>query len=702
MIRAIVFFLLAQLFVVIDAYGAPFTCSGDVYQVQSGQLKIFDPLTSTYVNIGSPTTGYNATGFNALDNYAYGTQSTNLIRINSDGTTNTLFTIGAATSNSADMDASNNLVYRGNASGPTTSLKKINISTGVIQSFTITGGSITANDMVWRSFAGIEYMFGFTSLGQLERINLSTNALTLVSVSGLPTATGYGATWTDSAGRIFTFSNGTGIIYEVKNYLTASPTAVQVATGTPSSSNDGFSCPGAPFPNLSPLAFNDAFTTPFGTAVSGNVLSNNGSGADNDPEGTALTVTTTPVAGPTNGLVTLAATGAFTYTPNPGYFGNDTFTYQIADASGQTATAVVTITTSPPVANLVTVKTRSSSTATPSVGDTVTFKIVVTNNGPNTVPNPTLTDTLPSGLTYTGNTASQGTYASGTGLWSVGSLANGASATLTLSGTVNAGQQGLTKTNTTTAANGGNTDSTNVGDDLVEAITVSNLSHTVTKVQSSGPAATSAPGQIIGYTISVANTGNGSLSSVSVTDTLQLGGSARTLTTGPTKISGDTNSNNILDVGETWIYSASYTTTQADLNGSGSLTNTANAQTAQTALLISTPAVSTGVTRTSQLSIVKTADKSGPLAVGTLITYSYAVTNTGNVTMTGVNVSDTHNGALPIGTPNLEQLTTDAVPLSDSTDAVTNDALWTTLGPADTVTFKRSYTVQQADIDALQ
>ena len=60
--------------------------------------------------------------------------------------------------------------------------------------------------------------------------------------------------------------------------------------------------------------------------------------------------------------------------------------------------------------------------------------------------NVSLTDLLPAGMTATVNngTVSQGSYDASTGLWTVGTLANGAVATLTLEGTVDVGQGGNT------------------------------------------------------------------------------------------------------------------------------------------------------------------------------------------------------------------------------------------------------------------
>ncbi|NBC64043.1 MAG: tandem-95 repeat protein [Bacteroidetes bacterium] len=79
------------------------------------------------------------------------------------------------------------------------------------------------------------------------------------------------------------------------------------------------------------------------TPVDGNVLTN-----DSDPEGDDLTVTTTPVNGPTNGTVTLNPDGSYTYTPDPGFTGTDEFTYEVCDdgtpQACETAEVVIDVT----------------------------------------------------------------------------------------------------------------------------------------------------------------------------------------------------------------------------------------------------------------------------------------------------------------------------------------------------------------------
>ena len=81
--------------------------------------------------------------------------------------------------------------------------------------------------------------------------------------------------------------------------------------------------------------------------------------------------------------------------------------------------------------------TKSVSDSTPNVGDTVTFTVTLTNNGPTGATGVKLKDLLPAGLAFVSAAPSQGTYASSTGVWTVGALGSGAQATLTLNAKVN-------------------------------------------------------------------------------------------------------------------------------------------------------------------------------------------------------------------------------------------------------------------------
>jgi uncharacterized repeat protein (TIGR01451 family) len=80
--------------------------------------------------------------------------------------------------------------------------------------------------------------------------------------------------------------------------------------------------------------------------------------------------------------------------------------------------------------------TKAVSNPTPAAATNVTFTITATNHGPNDATGVQFTDLLPTGLTFVSPVPSQGTYTAGTGIWAVGSLALGASATLQVVATV--------------------------------------------------------------------------------------------------------------------------------------------------------------------------------------------------------------------------------------------------------------------------
>jgi VCBS repeat-containing protein len=96
--------------------------------------------------------------------------------------------------------------------------------------------------------------------------------------------------------------------------------------------------------NQAPVAVNDSYSVVAGHALSINaiigVLAN-----DADPDGDSLTAVL--VATTAHGTLSLNTSGSFTYTPNSGFSGTDTFSYQASDGSLLSNTATVTVTVAP-------------------------------------------------------------------------------------------------------------------------------------------------------------------------------------------------------------------------------------------------------------------------------------------------------------------------------------------------------------------
>ena len=96
--------------------------------------------------------------------------------------------------------------------------------------------------------------------------------------------------------------------------------------------------------NDDPVAAADAFTGDEDTDITGDVLADNGSGADADIDGDTLTISATPVTDVANGTLVLNTNGTFTYTPDTNFNGTDSFVYTLDDGNGGTDTATVTLT----------------------------------------------------------------------------------------------------------------------------------------------------------------------------------------------------------------------------------------------------------------------------------------------------------------------------------------------------------------------
>jgi uncharacterized repeat protein (TIGR01451 family) len=200
---------------------------------------------------------------------------------------------------------------------------------------------------------------------------------------------------------------------------------------------------------------------------------------------------------------------------------------------------------------------------------------------------------------------------------------------------------------------------------VAQSVTIPGVQNpAIALVKSSSTGSFSGRSTGITYSYKVTNTGNVTLHSVGVTDPMQ-------------GLSAVTCPSSTLAPGATETCTATYTTTQADVDR-GSITNTGTASgTPPTGSPVTAPStVVIPLSQTPSIDLEKTASITSFSSAGTHVTYSYQVTNTGNVTLHAVGVSDPMTGLSAINCGGV-----------------------TTLAPAASVTCTATYTTTQADVD---
>lgn len=164
----------------------------------------------------------------------------------------------------------------------------------------------------------------------------------------------------------------------------------------------------------------------------------------------------------------------------------------------------------------------------------------------------------------------------------------------------------------------------------------------LTLTKSANTAFVNAADDVVSYTFLVRNTGNVTIHDIAVEETAFSGSGAEPTIDCPA---------DVLAPGQQLECTASYTVTQADIDA-GSIVNTARATGVDAADADVTSTSSTWtVTANSapSLTIIKTADIAAYSEPGTAVEFSFLVSNTGNVTLTGVAISEgafTGSGAL--------------------------------------------------------
>ncbi len=262
-----------------------------------------------------------------------------------------------------------------------------------------------------------------------------------------------------------------------------------------------------------------------------------------------------------------------------------------------------------------------------TVGQVITYSFVVTNTG-----NVTLTDVTVDEGAFTGS----GSLSPVTCPAGAASLAPGAQVTCTATYTVTqADVDAGSITNTATAT--GTPPSGPPPTSPPSTVTIpAPQNPALTLAKSATPTTVAAAGDTVTYHFLVTNTGNVTLAPVTVTEGAFTGTGTLSPVTCP---AGATS----LAPGASVTCTATYTLTQADVDA-GSVTNTATATgTPPAGPPVTSPPSTTTVTvpPAPALTVVKSANPATVGAAGDVVTYSFLVTNTGNVTLTDAHPTDT-------------------------------------------------------------
>ena len=317
---------------------------------------------------------------------------------------------------------------------------------------------------------------------------------------------------------------------------------------------------------------------------------------------------------------------------------------------------------------LVTVAKSSPTSTYAAVGDTISYNFLVTNTGNVTLSNISVNDTMTAPATP-GNLSTI-TCPSST-------LAPAATETCTATYTVTQADLDNGSVHNSATSSGTPPGSVIPVTSGSSGVTVDGTQSPALTVATSSPTpAYAAVGDTISYDYLVTNTGNVTISSIGVADTM-----ASPATQGNLSVINCPSATLAPTANETCT--ATYTVTQADLDN-GSVTDSAVASGSApgpTPVTSGTSGVVVNATQSPALTIAKSSPTANYSAVGNTIDYNYLVTNTGNVTMANISVTDTMTAPATQG--NLSAINCPSP----------------SLAPTVNETCTATYTVTQADLD---
>ncbi|MEV6120737.1 DUF11 domain-containing protein, partial [Streptomyces sp. NPDC052077] len=640
----------------------------------------------------SPIT-YNAIAYNTADNYLYGTGGSqgsgippnSVIRIGQGGVVTRVGTSTVPTgSNWGSFGPDGSLYVGGNALA---TAHRIDVATGQVTATIALPSAPSTPDLTYTG----GYFWGATPGGKIVRVDLlgTPKTVTTFDPAVMAPGSGFGAAWTFGNGNIGISDNSTGTVYQFKigDPGAASPTftLVSKSQGPSSNNNDGAASPGLPtdlsvvksgpsrFKPGSPVTYtltvknngpgdssgytvtdtlpapltNVRTTTP-GCAVSGNTLTCVGGNTAAGTEGTITVMADSPAS----------MTGCVTNT-------GSVLANEADPTPGNNQSSVKSCAVEPA---MTLAKSADPDTVT-EAGQKITYSFLLTNTGNVDLTDPGVTETSFSG---TGTPPAIECPA--------GPLAVGATLTCTATYTATQADLDAGSIRNTAAGHGTPPDEaapiTSPPDSATVRVTPEPSLTVVKSARSSSPDELVVDEEIT-YSFVVTNNGNVTIEDVRIQEAEFTGSGTPPVVDCPAEAAA------ALAPGDQLTCTATYTVTQADVD-EGSITNSATATgTPPSGEPPVSPPSEVTVPAPSEpaLKVVKTAS-TGKLVAGEEITYSFAVTNTGNVTLTDVKVDE-------------GEFTGDGE-LGD----VTCPAGAASLAPGARVTCTASYTVTQADVDA--
>ncbi len=329
------------------------------------------------------------------------------------------------------------------------------------------------------------------------------------------------------------------------------------------------------------------------------------------------------------------------------------------------------------------------------LNDTISYELSLTNDGNVTLTNPVVTDNGPS---FNG-VAGQGTISPITcpspiapGQTVLCSYIYTLSSQADIDNAIQGGADSIENTAQVSAQlPGGGTVDSNPSSALASIVNEAELEvlKTLVDVQMTGPDNESVVTDTVTYRIVTANTGNATIANVLVSD--QLAGVVLVCDAATEAGQAFSNGASSLEPGDEIVCTATYDLRQDDLNA-GQVINTAQAvgtdPSGETVSDVSEQ--TTPITQSAAVSLVKSATvpPNVPPQVGDQVTYTFELSNTGNVSLSDPQVADPNCGADPLVQDSASSNAGDINPANGLLD------------PQEVWVFSCVYSVDQGDIDA--